>query len=187
MINYLPADQKKQLRAARTNVLLFRYNVALIFAVGFLAIAMATVTVLLSNEKKAAEDTIAANQAQAGNFATVQTHADSFRKDLTDAKLIFDGEISYSSLYLEISRLVPSGVTLDTLKLDPSQIGTPITLTAKIKGEQQAIDLLDRFKGSPLFGNAATYGALAANTGADAGAYPYILPINVTINKEAIK
>lgn len=187
MINYLPADQKKQLRAARTNVLLLRYNIALVFAVAFLALAMATATFMLSNEKTAAEDTIATNQTQAGDFATIQTRADSFRKDLTDAKAIFDGEITYSSLYLEISRLIPAGVALESLKLDPSQIGTPITLTAKIKGEQQAINLLDRFKNAPLFGNAATYGALAANTGADSGTYPYILPINVTINKEAIK
>lgn len=185
MINYLPKDQKKQLRAARTNVLLFRYNIGLIFAVGFLAIGITAVMLILSNEKAVAENTIASNQAQAGNFTSIQGRADSFRKDLNDAKSVFGSEIRYSSLYLEISRLIPAGAALESLRLDPTQIGSPITLSVKIKGEKQAVNLLESFKNSPVFGNTATYGSLSANTGDDAGAYPYILPINVTINKDA--
>lgn len=187
MINYLPAEQQKQLRAARSNVLLVRYNIGLIFAAAFLSLAILTIFLLLTNEKKNAEDTIVSNQARVGNFSAVQTQADSFRKNLTDAKTLFDNETDYSKIYLEISRLIPSGAILDSLKLDQAQIGQPMTLSMKIKGEQQATSLLNAFKGSAMFGNAATYESLSANAGTDSGTYPYVIAINVTINKSEVK
>jgi hypothetical protein len=187
MINYLPADQRKQLRAARSNVLLLRYNIGLIFAAVFMGLAILTIFFLLTNEKQNAEGTIATNQARVGNFSSVQAQADSFRKDLVDAKSLFDSEIDYSKIYLEVSRLIPSGAVLDSLKLDAAQIGQPMTLSMKIKGEQQATSLLAAFKSSAMFGNAATYESLSANAGTDSGTYPYIIAINVTINKSEVK
>lgn len=187
MINYLPPDQRKQFRAARSNVLLARYNVALALAITFLALAILAVSLLLSSEQKAAEDTIASNQARASNFSDVQARADSFRKDLTDAKTLLDNEISYSKIYLEIATIMPPGTALESLKLSEAEIGKPLSLSVKIRGEQQATSLLAAFKGSELFGNAASYGTLKANTGADSKLYPYIITINVTINKGAVR
>lgn len=187
MINYLPPDQKKQLRAARTNVLLVRYNIGLVIVASFLTLATLAVFLLLSSEKKAAEDTIAANQSRASNFSDVQARADSFRKDLSDAKTIFDNEILYSKIYSEIAGILPSGTALEALDLSEAQLGTPLSLSFKIKGEQQAASLLSAFKYSTMFGGAASYGTLKANTGADSGNYPYIISINVTIDKGAIR
>lgn len=187
MINYLPPDQKKQLRAARTNVLLFRYNIGLIFVASFLTLATLTVFLLLSSEKKAAEDMITANQSRASNFSSVQARADSFRKDLSDAKAIFDNEILYSKIYLEIAGILPAGTALEALDLNESQLGTPLSLSFKIKGEQQAASLLSAFKHSTMFGGAASYGTLKANTGTDSASYPYIISINVTIDKGAVR
>lgn len=186
MINYLPPDQRKQLRAARSNVLLVRYNIGLIFAASFLTLAILAIFLLLTSEKQAAENEITVNQASVGNFSAVQTRADSFRKDLTDAKILLDSEISYSKIYIEISRLIPSGAVLESLALDASKIGTPLSLSLKIKGEQQANNLLTAFKSSTMLGNAARYESLSANTDTDNDTYPYIITINVTINKSEV-
>lgn len=187
MINLLPRDQQRQLRAARTNVLLFRYGIGLAFATVALGASVLTGFVLLSTEMKNAENTIASNQARVGNFSSVQIQADDYRKNLAEAKTLLDGEIQYSKIYLELARVMPEGTALESLNLDPAKIGTPLTLPVKIKGEAQATSLLTAFRGSSLFNNSASYGSLTANSGADSGVYPYIITINVTINKGAIQ
>ncbi|MET0980300.1 MAG: hypothetical protein ABWX90_03530 [Candidatus Saccharimonadales bacterium] len=187
MINLLPKDQQRQLRAARTNVLLFRYSIGMILAVVFIALAALAAFVLLNNMKQAAESTIESNRAKVGNFGTIQSQADSYRKDLLDAKTLFDSQIQYSKIYLEIARVMPAGTALDSLDLSPTSIGTPLTLPVKIKGESQAADLLTAFQRAAIFNNTASFGALTINTGEDSEAYPYVITINVTINKEAVK
>ena len=51
MINLLPPEEKRQLRAARTNTLLLRYNLSLVGAVVFLGLAIGVTYVYLSNTK----------------------------------------------------------------------------------------------------------------------------------------
>ena len=187
MINLLPKEQQRQLRAARTNVLLFRYSIGLVFALIFMLLATLAAFVLLTNMKDAAENTISDNQAKVANFSTIQAEADSYRKDLSDAKTLFDSQIQYSKIYLEIARVMPAGTALDSLNLSPSSIGAPLTLPIKIQGERQATSLLSAFQRAAIFNNSASFGALTINTGDDSGTYPYIITINATINKEAIK
>lgn len=187
MINLLPLDQRRQLRAARTNVLLFRYSIGLVFVAVALGLSVGAGYFLLTNEMKSADTTIASNQSRVGNLSAVQAQADEYRKNLADAKTLLDSEIQYSKIYLELAHIMPEGTALDTLTLDPSKIGAPLTLPVKIKGEQQASSLLTAFRGSTLFNNSASYGALTANAGSDSATYPYVITINVTINKGAIQ
>jgi Tfp pilus assembly protein PilN len=187
MINLLPKDQQRQLYAARTNVILLRYTVGAIFAAVFLGLAISVAFLLLTSMKQAAEKTISSNQTQVGNFGAVQAQANSYRKDLSDAKSLFDTQIQYSKIYLEIARVMPAGTALESLNLTPESIGKPLTLSVKIKGERQASSLLSAFQRAAIFSNTASFGALTINTGDDSMTYPYAIIINVTINKEAIK
>lgn len=187
MINLLPLDQRRQLRAARTNVLLFRYSIGLVFVAVALGLSVAAGYFLLTNEMKTADATIASNQSRVGSLSAVQAQADEYRKNLADAKTLLDSEIQYSKIYLEIAHIMPEGTALDALALDPSKLGAPLVLPVKIKGEQQATSLLNAFRSSALFNNSASYGSLTANSGADSATYPYIISINVTINKGAIQ
>ena len=187
MINLLPPDNRRQLRAARSNLLLVRYNVGLTLAAAFLGLVTLAIYFILSGMQQAAEQNIASNQAKVSNFSTVQAEADAYQKSLTEAKSLFDEEIQYSKLYLEIANTLPSGTALDTLELDASTLGTPLELPVKIRGEQQAQALLSAFQSSALFNNTASYGTLSMNTGDDNATYPYIITVKVTINKGAIK
>lgn len=187
MINLLPHDDRRQLRAARTNVLLLRYSIGLVFASIFVGLTTVVMYLLLTSLKQSAESVITSNQSKVANFSTVQAQADEYRKNLAAAKTVFDAEIQYSRLYLEISHALPAGTALDVLDLNTSSIGKPIQLPVKIQGEQQAGALLTSFRGSAVFNNTASYGTLTMNTGEDNDKYPYILTVNVTINKGAVK
>jgi hypothetical protein len=187
MINLLPMEQQRQLRAARTNVLLFRYSIGMVLVAAFLGLAVLITFVLLTNMKQAAEKTITDNQSRAGNFSNVQAQADSYRQDLADAKALFDSEVQYSKLYLQIAQTMPAGTALENLALSPTTLGTPQTIPVKIKGEAQAGILLSTFQNAEIFNKSASFGKLTMNTGSDSGVYPYVITINTTINKEAIK
>jgi len=184
MINLLPDAQKRQLRAARSNVLLVRYIMALVFVVAFLGIAIFATNFILTSLKKEAEADITANQAKVAGFATVQLQANQFRTSLSRAKTLLDNEIDYSKVIIDTARLLPAGTVLDSLALDQTSFGKPIILSLKVAGQNQAVALRNAFMSSPLYSN-VSFGTLSTNSDADANMYPYKLNLNVTLNKAA--
>lgn len=184
MINLLPDAQKRQLRAARSNVLLVRYIIALIFILAFLGVALFATHLILTSLKNEAEADIAANQAKVSGFGTVQANAAQFRGALTKAKTLLDNEVDYAKVITETAQLLPTGTALDSLQLDQTSFGKPIVLSIQIKGQDQAVALRNAFLSSPLYSN-VSFGTLSINNGADANTYPYTIDLNVTLNKAA--
>lgn len=186
MINLLPHEQKRQLRAARVNTLLLRYNILILIAVGFLATAEGFTYFYLVNTKTAAEATITENRAKAVNYVPIEAQAQLFRNNLATAKQILDREVTYTKVILEISKLLPSGVVLDTLNLDSQTFGTQTTLTAQAKDYNRALALKDSFENSTLFSN-VHFQSIATTDTPKNPAYPVDVNINVTIKKDAAK
>lgn len=182
MINLLPAERKRQILAARSNVLLTRYTLAMLAVVAILAVAIFVVNFLLTINKHDAEQTVTDNQAKVTNFAAVQSAASQFRTSLAKAKTLLDSEIDYAKVITETANLLPAGTALDELNLTAASFNTPITLSVKVKGEDQALALRNSFQSSLLYSN-VSYGKLSTNTGDDAATYPYKIDLNVTLNK----
>jgi Tfp pilus assembly protein PilN len=186
MINLLPREEKRQLRAARTNTLLIRYNSALLAAIGFLGIAIGITYLYLSSTKAAAELTMSENIARVSSYASVEAEAQQFRNNLSTAKQILDHEVTYTKVILEIAKLLPPGVVLENLNLDAQTFGTETTLIAQAKDYASALALKDSFQGSPLFSD-VHFQSIASNDATDAGQYPVTVNLNVTIKKDAAK
>lgn len=182
MINLLPPDEKRQIQAGRSNVLLLRYNILLVAAVGFLMAAIGIVYVYLGNTKAGAEQTIKENQAKVVGFAATEKEANDFKNNLTIAKQILGKEVTYTKVILDISALLPKGVVLDSLNLDSKTFGTPITLNAHAKSIDDAIALKTAFQNSPLFSN-VNFQSISNGE----GVYPVQVNLNVTIHKDASK
>lgn len=183
MINLLPPEEKRQLRAARSNSLLLRYNIFLIGAVLFLGVAVGITYVYLSTTKTNAESIIGENRAKVTSFASVQAEADVFRGNLTTAKQILDNEVVYTKVMLAIAALMPSGTVLDKLSLDSQTFGTQTILAARATSYDNALKLKEAFQSSPLFSDVHF---LSITSG---GLSPYSLTVslNVTIKKDAAK
>jgi Tfp pilus assembly protein PilN len=182
MINLLPPDEKREIQAGRSNILLLRYNILLVISVGFLMAAIGIVYVYLGNTKAGAEQTIKENQAKVVDFAATEKEANEFKNNLSIAKQILDKEVTYTKVILDISALLPKGVVLDSLNLVAKTFGTPVTLNARAKNVDSAIALKTAFQNSPLFSNVNFQ---SISTGE--GDYPVQVNLNVTINKEASK
>jgi Tfp pilus assembly protein PilN len=185
MINLLPTEQKRQLRAGRTNTLLLRYNIALLVGVAFLGLAIVVAYIYLSTTKGNAEAIIDQNREKVSSYASVQAKAQQFRSNLTTAKQILDHEVTYTKVILEISQLLPSGVVLENLNLDSQTFGTETILAAQAKDYSRALALKDAFQNSPLFSNVHFQSITGSDT--PATGYPVTVSLAVTIKKDAAK
>jgi Tfp pilus assembly protein PilN len=183
MINLLPLEDKRQIRAGRTNSLLIRYNIFLFGALIFLIMAILVTYVYLNSAKSSAEQTIKDNQTRVASFAPVEAKAEAFRTNLSIAKQILDREVSYSKVVLEIAQLLPSGVVLGNLDLDAQTFGTETVLAAQAKSYASALSLKDAFQKSTIFSNVHFQSITAGGT----GSYPYTVNLGVTIRKDSAK
>lgn len=186
MINLLPPEEKRQLRAAQSNVLLLRYNEALVFAVAFLVIALGVAYVYLNNASGVAHKTISDNKAKVVDYAPVQAQASQFRSNLATAKQILDSEVTYSKVILEIANLMPSGSVLQNLSLDSTTFGTPTQLIALAKDYPTALTLKNSFEKSSLFSD-VHFDSITATASGTGNTYPMVVTLDVTIKKGAAK
>ena len=186
MINLLPHEETRQLRAARTNVLLARYNILLLAAVAFLFAAVGVTYLQLTNLKNTAEASINQNENRSSDFTPVADQAEQFRTNLGTAKQILDREVTYTKVVLAIAKVLPSGVVLENLNLDSQTFGTPTTLIAHAKNYTSALALKDSFQTSILFSDVHFESIASGDASANAD-YPVTVNLSVTIKKDAAK
>lgn len=183
MINLLPQASKRQIRAARTNTLLVRYNFLMIIAVVFLLASTGVVYIYLNDVNANTKKIISDNQSKVTSYASVQQQADNFKNSLASAKQILDQEIPYTKVIVRVASLLPAGVVLDTLSLDAKTFGTSTTFAAKAKDYNAALALKNSLQASPYFSN-VYFSSIA---GGGEGSYPIKVNLNVTIQKSVAK
>jgi len=113
MINLLPDDIKRDMSAARSNVILFRYNLLTIAAAGGLLVICALFFVILNNNQSSAVSRSSENEAKAATYEPVQKAAEEYKANLATAKAILDKSVSYTTTIFEINR----GSIIDTYEL----------------------------------------------------------------------
>jgi len=184
MINLMPDDSKKEIRAARTNVILSRYIIIVIFAIVFLGLVNGGAYYILDGVKKSAETAIASNSSNDTSYGSVQAEVDTLKQSLTGAQVILDQEVRYSKVLTTISSLVPSGVILDSISLSQAKFDTPVTLQAYAKTTADANALQTAFAASPSFANVKIQ---SISSQSSVSGYPVSATLNLTILKAATK
>lgn len=184
MINLLPPEQKKQIQAGMSNVLLLRYIILSLILAGLLFAMNGGVYLMLINSTKSAELAIQDGEQKSREYAQVQKDATAFRGNLATAKSILDKEVRYSEIAVKIAQTIPSGIVLQSLQLDASTFGQPVTLSARGKSHQDAIRLKTSLEDSPSFSNARL---LSTSILEDGGAFPVSIEVSVVIDPGVTK
>jgi hypothetical protein len=185
MINLLPEESKKDIRAARSNVTLLNYILILGLGVIFLGIICGGVYFVLLGTQADAERLIAVNNSKSSAYASVQQQGTALRAGLSSAKTILDQEVVYTKILTGIAALMPTGVVLNGLTLSPATLGTPTTMQFYTKTTEDALKLKDNFQASPLFSN-VSFQSLSSST-SQSGDYPVSAMLSLTINKSAAR
>lgn len=183
MINLLPPEQKRQIRASISNVLLLRYCIVTVLLAVMLLLSIGAVYLIMKNSKEAAELAISESTAKSASYQKIQQGAEEFKKNLSTAKTILDKEVRYSEIAVKIAQALPPGIVLESLQLDAKTFGQATTLSAKGKSYSDAIRLKTAMENSPMFENAH----LQSVTQGSEGDYPVSILISVVINPEIAK
>ena len=185
MINLLSYDNKRDIRAARANVLLFRYVLMTLGFIGFLGLSCVVFYLILDAGRLSAISTNTQNTSEAAKYADIRTDADEYRNNLTIAKEILDGGTSYIEIINTISTLLPSGVVLDSIDVSNSDFNTQTVFSAHAKSYEQAIQLKEQFEKSELFSNVffQTLARSDASGGGTSSNYPISVSISAKLNK----
>mgnify|MGYP000897754336 FL=1 len=185
MINLLPYEHKKEIRAGRTNILLVRYITMMVMSLVVLGGLVGGSYVVLNNTKTSAEQKVQDNEKNVAAFKDVKNRTESFRSDLATAKAIFDKEVTYSKLIYKIADVIPQNVVLDNLTLDPQKLGSSATMAAKAKTYEDAVKLKEvLIKNDELFTD-VSFETVTCSSSTDE--YPVTISMKVTIKREAIK
>ncbi len=184
MINLLPEEEKRDIRAARTNVILLRYNFIMIIAIAIIAVACLLFYLILFNSQQRAQATTNDNIQKSASLNSVRTAATSYRTDLTLAKAILNNGVSYTNVMISITKLLPKGTVLDNLSLSSSNFGAQTKFQANAVSYAAAQQLKKNFQTSTLFSNVyfETLSISDSSTGIYAK-YPVTISMDTTMAK----
>ena len=131
MINLLPEEQKKEIRAGHANLLLARYSIMTLVALALLMVIMGIAWLMLNNIRATAQAKIDESEQSSLKMAKDIQNVNTFKANLATAKQILDKEVDYSTIILRYASAIPRGAIIDHIDLDPSVVGTPSTFSSK--------------------------------------------------------
>ena len=180
----MPDEAKKEIRAARVNVILFRYIAIIVLAFLFLLMLLGGSYIVLGRTQASAEMTIDANNTKADVFSSTKAEVDALSSSLSEARNILDQEILYSNVLINIGQQMPEGTVLERIALNSASFtGTPVSLKAYAVTNDAALALRERFQSSPFFTN-VNFESVSETAGGIPG-YPVSVSMTVTITRAA--
>ena len=182
MINLLPDEEKRNIRAGRMNVVLLRYNIMILVAIIILVLFSVMFWVVLHATQSAAVSTSNENNSEASSYTNVRQDAVNYTKNLAVAKTIFSNAIGYTDIINSITKLVPSGVVMDSLNLSDSTFGQQSSFSAHARNYESATKLKENFQSSKLFSN-VFFQALTVGGSSPDIKYPVSFVISAKLNK----
>lgn len=181
MINLLPGEFKKQLRAARNNNILRRYYLLLLISAGLLAAIFAVGFVVTFDQEQQHIRIKQESDQTAKAFEDTRKAAEDFSKDLAVAKTILASDVRFSQLISDIAGVIPPGVVLRNLGLNTQDAGNaPLTISANAKTYDHAVELKNSLEKSPIFENVSLVSASTSTSG-EAAASPYPVSASVSV------
>jgi len=185
MINLLPPDKKRQIRAGQSNALLLRYCILSLLLAALLFALIGGVYIMMDTTKRTAEETIQESNHRSAEYQPAQQELTEFNNNLATAKAILDKEVRYSELAVKIAQSLPSGIVLESLNLDSKTFGQPMTLSALGKTYDDSLRLKSSLEDSPYFENVHLQSVSIGSDGPEGGTAS--ITINVTIKPEIAK
>ena len=191
MINLLSPNKKSEIRAARANVVLAHYSVAIVVLGVLISFIYGAGFWIVANDKIATETKIASEQSQSNAYATSQKQASDFQRNLRIAKQILGSETSYSTFLTTLASDLPSGAILTDISLGtltPAQEKDGVTMGVRTASYEIALQTKTRLENSKLFENVNIVNIKRpediSKLSGQESRYPYEVSYNVHLSKK---
>ena len=187
MINLLPKESKKQLRAARNNMVLRRYYMLIILSAGLLAAVFAVGFKVTMDQEQNYQTAKQQSETEGSKYKNVRKAAEEFSKDLASAKTILASDVRFSELISDIAGFIPSNVILSNLALDTQEpTNAPLTINARARTYDDAVKLKNSLEASPIFENVSLLNAgVGTGSGEGNSTYQVTVSLNAKFTKKA--
>lgn len=187
MINLLPYDTVKELRAGQTNAHLLNFIVMLAVAVVFVACVTALAYIgLLAARNDAMERDTSAQQALAARSQDSK-QIESFRKSLDDAEKITSVQARYSEIFIAIGKALPSNAVIKNLSVEPANINQGIDMTVYSKTKEAMTEIKNNMQANEEVFKDVSFSSVDFNT-CDPSAQKYSCEavVNVMLNDKVL-
>jgi Tfp pilus assembly protein PilN len=181
MINLLPDETKRQLHAARTNVILVRYTGVILIAFLFLVFIIVGSSLLLAQSKASADLLVESNSADASIYGETQQTITELSSNLSGARALLDSRISYASFLRSLGSQMPAGTVIEAIELTPQSFtGSPVTLKVFAESAEATVALREQLQSSAQFSN-INLTSISENGGIEN--YPVTASLSLTIEQ----
>lgn len=179
MINLLSPESKKELRAARRNVILRKYVFTVAFLIVVITGSYAVGYGLLVSQEASYKSQIAQYEPQRANYTAAIKQANEYNKNLSIAKSILSNELSYSSFVTVLAKTMPANVVMVGLTTTTKDLQKPVELSMASKSYDSVIATKDAFEASPYFSDVK----IRATNRLPQGSHPYQFGLIVTFDR----
>lgn len=191
MINLISPEHKRDIRAARINVILVQYSAMLVILLLVIGAIYTLGFWLVMQDKLAVNEKLRSQSEQAATFAAVEKEAAQFRTNLLIAKQIIGNGKSYSTFLTTVASTMPSGTILTNLAIGGQSVAATqngLTIDARTVSYAKVLELKTKLEQSSLFEDVNIVSAsrpddLAGLSGLTAK-YPFEASFNVKLSAQ---
>lgn len=151
MINLLPPENKKQLRASLHNTLLRGYIGLLLVFVLIYAGVFGFVYITIRQSQDIYRQDEAANNQRVIAYADTKKSATELSNNLKQAKVVLDQRVDYSQVLFEIAKILPEGVSINSVRLESKLFEGEKPLEINLVNSNQSAEIKKVLENSGLF------------------------------------
>jgi hypothetical protein len=182
MINLLPKDEKNEIHAARTNIVLFNYIILLIIAIMFLIITCTSLYFLLNDIKKSAETQV---DIKISNLqGSKNNQIGTVGEVIASAQAILNRQINYSEVITSVGSILPYGVIVDKISLSEDLLNEQLEIEFWAKSARVAPELIANLQKITIFSDIVSQQPILS-TG-NSPDYPVLITCKMMINRNRL-
>jgi Tfp pilus assembly protein PilN len=186
MINLLPPDIKKARRYGRLNRLIIKLLLGLILIGVISSAVMLSGLEITSDDEKFLDESIAVKEQIYSNVQIYEAQASELRANVTTIEKLFDREVKFSNLLVEIASSIPVGAELTGLSLTGTNTA-PLQISATTNTQELAGTLRRNLVDSGVFETADIQSVNQTGGGETGDPIRYAVSIQASLTGSAQK
>lgn len=151
MINLLPKQNLKELRASKRNVLLRRYIVLLTLAIVLLTGIFVFMYATLEDSKKITAQVIVENDKRVASYKDTKLQGETLNNNLIQVKNILSQRVDYSKVLVRIAQILPANVSIQSIQLESKLFEGTKTIQINAPNLDSVVAAKAAFENSGLF------------------------------------
>lgn len=151
MINLLPTENLRSLRASKRNVLLGRYIVLLIMAMILMVGIFVFMSITLEESKRVTVQAKIENEKRVASYKDTKAHGETLNKSLIQVKNILSQRVDYSKVLVRIAQTLPDNVSIQSIQLESKLFEGTKTIQINAPNLNSVVATKAAFEKSKLF------------------------------------